>query len=142
MSTDPIARLRAELAELGVERFTARDHRLGTVTHLVLFRYRAEASEAVRAEVVDRFLGLAATTRDGIPYIVSIVGGPPSGGESAESGFEHAFVVTFASEGDRNYYVGEPVVTDERYLDPVHAAFKRFVGPVLAADGVLVFDIS
>lgn len=136
-------RLQAELEEVGVERFTARDYRSGAVVvHIVLFRYRPEVSPAERQEVADRFLALSATPRDGNPYIVSIVGGPPRGGEGADGGFEHGFVVTFASEGDRNYYVGEPVFADERHLDPVHAEFKRFVGPLLASDGVLVFDIA
>jgi hypothetical protein len=108
----------------------------------VLFRYRPEVSPADRQEFADRFLALAATPRHGAPYIVSVVGGPPRGGEGAGGGFEQGFVVTFASEGDRNYYVGEPVFEDERHLDPVHAEFKRFVGPLLASDGVLVFDIA
>jgi hypothetical protein len=69
---------------------------------VVLFRSRAEISGPERQEARDRFLSLAATPRDGERYIVSIAGGPPTGGESAESGFEHCFVVTFASEGDRN----------------------------------------
>jgi len=34
------------------------------------------------------------------------------------------------------------VFSDKRFLDPVHAEFKRFVGPLLAADGVLVFAVA
>jgi len=34
------------------------------------------------------------------------------------------------------------VFSDERFRDPVHAEFKRFVGPLLSPDGVLVFDVA
>jgi hypothetical protein len=38
--------------------------------------------------------------------------------------------------------VGTPVVTDPAHYDPAHAAFKEYVGPLLAdTGGVLVFDI-
>jgi len=97
---------------------------------------------AQRDEVIGRFLALADAKRDGARYMESMTGGPPMGGESLESGFEQGFVLTFASAGDRNYYVGEPVISDSRFFDPVHAEFERFVGPLLAPDGVLVFDAA
>jgi hypothetical protein len=140
MPTAPHEALEAELAALGPAAFTARDHREGPVAHLVLFRYRDDVDAAERGEVVRRFLALADTPRDGAPYIRSIVGGDPTGGERAEHGFDHGFVVAFGSAGDRNFYVGEPLVTDPAHLDPAHAAFKEFVGPLL--DDVLVFDIG
>jgi hypothetical protein len=134
--------LAEQVRAVGVEAFTARGYRPRTVRHIVLFRYRAEVTPGQRTEVARRFEALAASARDGAPYIESIVSGEQGSGEGAGHGFEHAFVVTFASEGDRNYYVGEPVHDDQDHLDPVHAEFKAFVGPLLApgADGVLVFD--
>ena len=142
MEQTPQERVRRELTEVGVDRFTARDYRVGRIVHVVLFRYRPDVSQAEKDEVLTRFLALADTQRAGEPYIESIVGGPPMGGESAEAGFEYGFVLTFASAGDRNYYVGEPVISDPRFVDPVHADFKRFVGPFLAPGGVLVFDVT
>ncbi len=142
MTPTSAERLQAELIAVGVERFTSRDYRVGRVLHVVLLRYRPETSDVQRDEVLTRFLALAETERDREPYIESIVGGPPSGGEAAEAGFEQGFVATFASAGDRNYYVGEPVIADSRFFDPVHADFKRFVGPLLAPDGALVFDVA
>jgi len=138
----PAERLQSELTAGGVERFVARDYKIGRVVHVVLFRYAADIPDALRDETVKRFLALADTPRDGTPYIESIIGGPAMGGEAAEAGFDHGFVVTFASAGDRNFYVGEPVVSDSRHFDAVHADFKRFVGPLLAPDGVVVFDIA
>jgi hypothetical protein len=142
MVTENLASLRAELANVGPDRFTARDYRPGTVTHIVLFRFGAATDAAARAELVRRFHELAATERGGGPYIRSIVSGPQLSGEASDDGFEHAFVVTFDSLGDRNFYVGEPVIDDPRYLDGVHAQFKTFAGPLLADDGALVFDFA
>jgi hypothetical protein len=133
-----------ELAEVGIEAFTAREYKPGHVIHIVLFRFKPEVAEADVREVADRFIGLADAPRnDGAPYIVAIEAGAQNSGEVAGSdGFEIGFVVTFASMGDRNYYVGEPVHTDPRHLDGAHAAFKAFVGPLLATDGALVFDFT
>ena len=142
MAPTPAELLQTELAVVGIERFTARDYQPGRVLHVVLLRYQADIPDATRQDVIARFLALAETERDGTPYIESIVGGPPAGGEGGEAGFEHGFVLTFASAGDRNYYVGEPVITDSRFFDPVHAEFKSFVGPLLAPGGVLVFDVA
>lgn len=134
--------LTALLAEVGVEEFTARDFRPGVVRHVVLFRYRDHVTPAQKEEVLQRFRALATSPRpDGRPYVVSIEAGTQTSGEGAGGGFEHGIVVTFASEGDRNFYVGTPVVDDPAHLDPEHARFKEFVGPLLADGGVLVFDV-
>lgn len=127
----------AELAALGLDRFTACDHGVGEVTHLVLFRYTSDTTDAERAEIARRFHALASSERDGEPYILGITSGEQNGAEG-DGRFDRAFVVRFASLGDRNYYVGEPVIQEG--FDPVHAAFKEFVGPHL--DDVLVFDFQ
>lgn len=96
-------------------------------------------------EVARRFLDLASTDRqDGNPYIVSITGGTQISSEEGNHEFEYAFIVEFASLGDRNYYVGQPIVNDEQFYDSAHDAFKSFVGPLLrqGTDGVLVFDFQ
>jgi hypothetical protein len=136
--TNPAADLAAQLAEVGVERFTARDYRPATVRHIVLFRFADAATAADRAETEQRFRSLAHTRRDGEPYILSIESGAQISGEMGPDGFELGFVVSFASEGDRNFYVGEPVFADTAHLDTEHAAFKQYVGPLLA--DVQVFD--
>jgi hypothetical protein len=130
--------LRAEALEVGLARFTASDYRPGTVTHVVLFRYTDAATSDDRAEVARRFHSLALTPRHGSPYIVSIVSGPQASAES--DSFEDGFVVTFASLGDRNFYVGEPVIDDPAFFDQAHAVFKAFVGDHLAS--VEVFDVA
>lgn len=135
--------LRAELAAVGPARFTARDYKPGTVIHIVLFRFKPHVSADEREDVKRRFLALKQDgRRDGHPYIEDIVAGAQTSGEGAERGFEMAFVVRFASEGDRNFYVGAPIVTDPSCSDQQHEAFKKAVGSRIADDGwgVLVFD--
>ncbi|MCU1636854.1 MAG: Stress responsive Barrel Domain-containing protein [Cryobacterium sp.] len=137
--------LKDELQAIGVERFTARDHRPGTVRHIVLFRYIPSVSEAEKAEIERRFMALQSGARpDGRPYIWSIESGAQSSAEGAHHGFDHGFIVTFESAGDRNYYVGRPLVNDPRYYDALHDEFKSFVGPHLVPgpEGVLVFDFA
>ncbi|MDN4609877.1 Dabb family protein [Arthrobacter burdickii] len=64
--------------------------------------------------------------------------------EGRGQGFQHAFIVSFASQGDRNYYVGEPWITDPAFYDPMHHAFKSFVTALLSDQegSVVVFDFS
>jgi len=141
----PVAEtLKSELARMGPESFTSPDFKPGTVRHIVLFRYKDGTTETQRAEIRQRFVALAEEAkRDSKPYIVSIETGRQASGEGVDRGFEEAFVVTFRSEGDRNYYVGTPIVTNPKFLDAAHQRFKDFVGPYLAQDnGVLVFDFA
>jgi hypothetical protein len=132
-----------QLAADGAATFTARDYRPGLVRHVVLFRYRDDVTDQQKGDVQRRFRDLAASVRDdGARYILSVDAGSQRSGEGAGAGFEDGFVVSFASEGDRNYYVGTPVVDNPAHYDPAHAAFKKFVGPLLAeSGGALVFDI-
>ncbi|WP_307852516.1 Dabb family protein [Glaciihabitans sp. dw_435] len=123
--------------------FTARDFRPGAIRHIVLFRFRDGTSDTQMDDVERRFRALAYTPRDdGLPYILSIDAGPQMSLEGAGSGFDRGFIVTFASVGDRNFYVGTPVVSDPRHVDAEHDAFKRWVAPLLAPDGVVVFDLT
>lgn len=50
------------------------------------------------------------------PYITSITGGRDNSPEGHQRGITHAFVVIFANEEDRDYYVKE---------DPAHQAFIK-----------------
>jgi hypothetical protein len=107
----------------------------------VLFRYAETVTAEQRLEAKRRFLTLQSEcVRDGHPYIVSIETGAQSSGEGADQGLEQGFIVTFASEGDRNFYVGRPIVRDAAYFDGAHQTYKDFVGPLLAPGGVVVFD--
>jgi len=129
---------------IGTQAFTATDYKPGTVQHIVLFRFKDSTTPAQIEAVSQRFLSLKdEATRDGKPYIVRLDSGRQNSGEGADQGYQQAFIVTFRSEGDRNYYVGTPVVSDPEFSDPAHARFKEFVGPLLAeTNGVLVYDFT
>jgi hypothetical protein len=136
-------RLAQELASVGVEQFTASDYKPGVVRHIVLFRYAPSVTSAQKEEVIRRFLALKTLARRaGKNYIISIETGGEISGEGADQGLEQGFIVTFKSEGDRNYYVGQPVVLDSNYYELAHQAFKDFVGPLLDQNGALVFDFA
>jgi hypothetical protein len=126
----------------GEEVVVAPNFRPATVRHLVLFRYKDSVTYPQRAEIKERFLALARDCRrNGDPYVVSIETGGQNSGEGADLELQQAFVVTFKSEGDRNYYVGKVIVQKDGNYDPSHDAFKKFVGPFLRENGgVVVFD--
>ncbi|ULH10525.1 Dabb family protein [Serratia marcescens] len=131
--------------EIGSKEFTNHTYNPGIIKHIVIFRYKSTVTKDQKNEVARKFLQLQSSKRlgDKKPYIISIITGPQSSGENASMGFEQAFIVTFRSEGDRNYYVGTPIVGNPDYYDAQHAEFKKFVGPLLADDnGVLVFDFK
>lgn len=105
-------------AQVGLAQFTSPTWQPGELRHVVMFRYRKDTSAAQRSEVTARFLHLAQDSRrpDGSHPVVSIETGMQSSGEGTDGGLEQAFIVTFRSAGDRNFYVGKPVVTDPNFL--------------------------
>ncbi len=132
--------IRNEAHITGAARFTAPDFKPSLVRHMVMFRFNPQTTQAERNEVTKRFIALRHLSRrsDGSAPVLSIETGPQISGENADIGLEQAYLVTFRSEGDRNFYVGRPIVTDPRYFDPAHDAFKAFAAPYL--EKVVVFD--
>ncbi|WP_165992592.1 Dabb family protein [Acetobacter lambici] len=129
-----------EARRVGLARFTAPDFKPGLIRHVVMFRFNPRATQAERHEVTKRFVALASLSRrpNGAAVVVSIETGPQMSGENADIGLEQAYLVTFRSEGDRNFYVGSPIVSNPQYFDPAHNAFKSFAGSYL--EKVVVFD--
>jgi stress responsive alpha/beta barrel protein len=130
--------------------FTDPGHNPGVLHHIVLFRFKDQAAQQ---EYTRRFVELQDKCRrkDGTKYIVSIQTGTQNSCEKHSRGYQQGFLVTFRSEGDRNYYVGTPLVTDPSYYDLVHDQYKTDVVPHLeptpapspeANDGALVFDFK
>ncbi|MBS0964639.1 Dabb family protein [Acetobacter okinawensis] len=132
--------VRADARSVGDARFTAPDYKPGIVRHMVMFRFKPQVTQAERDDVTKRFVALAQLSRrpDGRAVVASIEAGPQISGENVDFGLEQGYLVTFHSQGDRNFYVGRPIVTDSRYFDPAHDAFKSFAGPYL--ERVAVFD--
>jgi hypothetical protein len=126
------------------EKITASDYHPGLLKHIVLFRYREGITDQQRQEVEDRFHALAKSHRNGAPYILGIESGAQNSPEGLHAGLEHGFIVTFKSEGDRNYYLGRPFINNASLYDPAHDEFKEFVGKYLhpRQGSIMVFDFT
>jgi hypothetical protein len=131
----------------GIPTATADDESASVVKHIVAFRYRPTVTPEQKTDVLSRFLALEnECTRDGRPYILSIVGGDCTQSlEGLTGGFEQAFIVSLANRDDYRYYVGRPYTYP---FDPVHDAFKAYSLPLLSVDaagktnGAMVFDFD
>jgi hypothetical protein len=132
--------LQATLAKIGPEAFTAEAYKPGLIRHIVLFQYALGTTATQRGQVVERFLALgdACRRKGGDRYLIGIETGPQTSGEGADKGLNQDFIVTLKSEGDRNYYVGKPVVRDPAYYDQAHQEYKDFIKPLVR--NALVFD--
>jgi len=103
------------------------------VIHLVQFKFKDEVTADEVHQACSRMLALKVnclhpTTKQ--PYVSSIVGGKDNSAEGLQQGLTHAFVVEFASEDDRDYYVRH---------DPAHQAFVKSIGVVVEKAQVLDF---
>lgn len=105
------------------------------IVHIVITKYHPQVSQSERHLLATKMLALRHTcVLDGKPYILSLSGGKNKNPEGYDHGFEvllppyhltlersicfpgqHAFVMTFATFADREYYLHE---------DPVHLEFK------------------
>ena len=121
------------------DEFTHPNYKLGVLRHIVLFRYKDTVTFKQQAEVAEKFWVLQYhCKRNGIRYIQALEAGLQISLEGAHKDMQHGFLMRFTSEGDRNYYVGDPIVTNPAFYDPVHHEFKAYVGPLL--EDVVVFD--
>ncbi|KAK3944366.1 stress responsive A/B barrel domain-containing protein [Diplogelasinospora grovesii] len=104
-----------------------------TITHIVLFQFKRDASPGAVDVACARMMALKEscvlpTTQQ--TYIKSITGGKDHSPEGLQDGLTHGFVVEFASTADRDYYVSS---------DPVHQTFKKDVATVVEKATVLDF---
>ncbi|KXX82643.1 hypothetical protein MMYC01_201085 [Madurella mycetomatis] len=111
-----------------------------SVTHTILFRFKADAKPEDVKAACDRFLALRETclhpTSNSV-YIRSLKGGKDNSPEGLQfhwhlanpgwspnnkNGATHGFVVEFDSVEDRDYYV---------QTDPTHQAFVNSIGDLV-----------
>ena len=112
------------------------------VVHVVTFKFAPTVSQAQIDNAVAAFVKLKDESVDpqtGRKLIKSLDYGTNNSAEGLTKGFTHAFVLTFDSLADRDYYVG---VDHTKPFDPAHDRFKQLVGPLLdgGANGVFVID--
>ncbi|EHK16098.1 uncharacterized protein TRIVIDRAFT_65083 [Trichoderma virens Gv29-8] len=105
-----------------------------SLTHTVLFQFKAEApADDVKAACA-RFLALKDSCihpTTGAKYILSLKGGKDNSPEKLQNGITHGFVAEFSSAEDRDYYVK---------TDPVHQAFVKSLGGLI--DKAVVVDFN
>jgi len=94
--------------------------------HFVAFAFKESTTPEQIDSVVKAFLELRKT----IPEVQSIEAGPNNSPEHLNKGLSHAFLVTFASEKDRDTYL----------THPEHEKFKKFALPFVS--DALVIDFS
>jgi hypothetical protein len=92
--------------------------------HVVLFRWKPETGAEKIREIEDAFRALPAR----IPQIADFEWGRDVSAQGLSQGFTHCFVVSFASEADRDTYAPHPD----------HAAFIAQSRPYV--DGLLALD--
>jgi hypothetical protein len=96
------------------------------VRHVVVFKYRPEATEAEIAEVTEAFRAL----QDKIPGIVAFEQGVNNSPEGKNLGFTHAYTLTFESAAARDVYLPHPE----------HAAFGELLGRLGVLEDAFVVD--
>jgi hypothetical protein len=74
------------------------------VRHIVVFKYKPEATPAQIQQVTEAFRALATS----IPGIVQFEDGVNNSPEGKNQGFTHAYVITFADAAARDAYLPHP----------------------------------
>ena len=92
--------------------------------HVVSIKFKETATEEQIAAVEQAFVAL----KTQIPGILSLDWGTNVSTEQRDKGFTHCFVLTFATDKDRDAYL----------VHPAHKAFGQLFGPV--KDDVMVID--
>lgn len=98
----------------------------GPIRHVVLLKFKPEASDDDIAEVEQAFAGL----KDKIDAIADLEWGTNNSPETHDKGFTHCFLLTFDSDADRATYLPHPA----------HKEFGNVLRPHMAE--VLVIDYT
>ncbi|KAJ5356662.1 Dimeric alpha-beta barrel [Penicillium concentricum] len=105
-----------------------------SITHIVLFQFKADLAAEVIQDVCGRMLALKdncvhPTSQE--PYIKSASGGKDNSPEGIQNGITHAFVMEFTSAADRDYYIQS---------DPIHLGFVKTLDGLIEKAQVIDFS--
>ena len=100
----------------------------GAVRHVVVFRYKPDASPEKIRQVTDALVAL----KDKIPGILAVEHGVNNSPEKLNQGFTHVFQLTFANAAARDTYLPHPD----------HKAFGTLLGSLGILDAVFVVDYT
>lgn len=98
------------------------------VRHLVVFKYKADATAEQIAEATNAFKAL----KDKIPGIVSFEDGANISTEKKDLGFNHVYMLTFENVAARDAYLPHPD----------HEKFGQLLGKLKVVEDVFVVDFS
>ena len=96
------------------------------VRHVVVFKYRPEATEAQISEVTSAFRAL----REKIPGVLAFEHGVNNSPEGKNLGFTHAYTLTFEDAAARDAYLPHPE----------HQAFGELLGRLAVLEDAFVVD--
>ena len=100
----------------------------GAVRHVVVFRYKPDASPQKIQQVTDAIVAL----KDKIPGILALEHGVNNSPENKNQGFTHVFQLTFTNAAARDTYLPHPV----------HRAFGTLLRSLGILDDVFVVDYT
>ena len=100
----------------------------GAVRHVVVFRYKPDASPQKIQQVTDALVAL----KDKIPGILAVEHGVNNSPEKLNQGFTHVFQLTFTNAAARDTYLPHPD----------HKAFGTLLGSLGVLDAVFVVDYT
>ncbi len=98
------------------------------VRHIVVFKYKSDATEAEIAQVTKAFSELKKT----IPGIISFEHGINDSPEKKNQGFTHVYMVTFKNAEARDTYLPHPE----------HKKFGQLLGKLNILEDLFVVDYS
>lgn len=96
----------------------SRTNRNARLNHVVSFKFKDAATKDQVKEVEEAFR----TLKTKIPQIQKLIWGLNNSPEGLNKGFTHCWILTFASEADRDAYL----------VHPDHKEFGKLVKPVIA----------
>ena len=98
------------------------------VRHIVVFKYKADATPAQ----IDRVTTAFAALKDAIPGIVAFEHGVNNSPENLNKGFTHVYQVTFTDAAARDAYLPHPA----------HRAFGQLLGSLGILEEAFVVDYA
>lgn len=100
----------------------------GAVRHVVVFRYKPDASPEKIRQITEAFAAL----KDQIPGVLTFEHGVNNSPEKLNQGYTHVYQLTFTNAAARDAYL----------IHPAHKAFGALLGSSGVFDGAFVVDYA
>ena len=100
----------------------------GAVRHVVVFRYKPDASPEKIRQITEAFAAL----KDQIPGVLTFERGVNNSPEKLNQGYTHVYQLTFTNAAARDAYL----------IHPAHKAFGALLGSSGVFDGAFVVDYA